>query len=319
MLLSPETQLLLRRGCTRGWKNLLRERGWGATLLTFFGTALLLQLLVLLLLGAQGAHRLLKAQSDLRLEILPTATKEHVQEFFVMVRHLPYVEGAQFITREQAYEEERKRDAELVSFLEEYALGNPFPDTVRVTLRSLEDYASFARFIRQSEWQQTVDPSFLSVITDQEQQVFALARFARVARSLVLLFLGLLGAIVTGMTFGLVRERALHRSDELLVERFSGAPFLSRVLPFVVEGSVLLAGAVVASLVCTLGFLFLLPFVIPDLGPGGMFVTFHREVVAIVWTALPSLVFLEILVIPLLALLGSVLGIRSVSARLAFA
>lgn len=306
--LDADWTLLLQRGLRRGLLSSWRNRSWGSTLGALFGTVVLLQLLLVVFLGMQGVQQMLRTQTDLRLEILATAPEAEIQEFFAAVRKLSYVEDAVYITREKAYDLERQRDPELVAFLEEFRLQNPFPDTIGVTLRRLDDYNAFAAFVRRSDWQRVVDPTFLSQITDQEQQVHELLRLMHAGRSIVLLFLLLITGAVLFVLVELVRGRAAVRNEEILVERIVGASTLSILVPFAVEAALLLLVSVVLSAFTLLALLALLPFFVPPLSAGGVAETLRQEVVLLLRVYLPLLFTLEVLLAPLLALGGAWVG-----------
>lgn len=308
--MNPEYSILLRRGLRRGILNIARDRGLGASLTAFVAAAALIQLLFLLFIGAESLERMLRVQTDLRLEVLSGATNQEIQQFYGGIRELPYVDEAQYVTREQAYELERRRDPELVAFLEEYNLENPFSDTIAVTLRSLDDYDAFTAFIRREQWQSVVDPSFLSQVTDQEQQVYEMLRFTEAGRSLVLFILLLVAGMAFFLLIELVRRRALQRSDEILVERLVGASPLSSILPFAMEASVLMSAAFLLSVILIVFFLLILPALVPALSVGGLFAPLKNEVFSSLRISGPVIALLEISVIPLIGFTGAWIGLR---------
>ena len=308
--LSMESSLLLKRGLRRGLVNLMRDKGLTSSLLALTAVAGLLQLLFLLFIGAEGIQQMLRTQTDLRLEVLAGASNQQAQEFYGAVKELPYVEDVAYVTREQAYEMERKRDPELVSFLEEYGLNNPFPDTIAVTLASLDNYDAFSAFIRHEQWNAIVDPGFLSQVTDQEEQVYEMLRFTKAGRSLVLFFLVLVAGVTFFLLIELIRRRAFVRSEEIFIERLVGASPWVSVLPFAVEASLLMAGALLLSLSVLLLFLWMLPNVIPALAAGGSFAMLRREVMSLLGVFGPGLLLLQIILIPLLAVVGAWTALR---------
>ncbi|MEK7590894.1 MAG: permease-like cell division protein FtsX [Patescibacteria group bacterium] len=309
MLLSPEYGILFKRGLRRGILNIVRDRGLGASLAAFVAAAALIQFLFLLFIGAESLERMLRAQTDLRLEILSGATNQEIQQFYGGIRELPYVDEAQYVTREQAYELERRRDPELVAFLEEYNLENPFPDTIAVTLRSLDDYDAFAAFIRQEQWKSVVDPTFLSQVTDQEQQVYEMLRFTEAGRSLVLFFLLLVAGVAFFLLIELVRRRALERREEILIERLVGASPLSSILPFAVEASALMSAALLLSVLLIVFLLLSLPALVPAFSVGGPFAALKNAVFSSLRVSGPVITLLEFLVIPVIGFTGAWIGL----------
>src|SRR3989338_8603751 len=156
------------------------------------------------------------------------------------LQDLPYVAKAAFMTREQAYDRARRADPELIGFLEEYGLSNPFPDAVTVTMTSLEHYRELLHVLEDPQWQRVVDPSFLSDATAEQDYVEALLTLTKGIRSLVLFVLGIGTVTLLFVVVNLTRTRALSRSEEVLVERIAGAQTATILLPFAAEASILL-------------------------------------------------------------------------------
>lgn len=299
----------LQRGIRRGVMNLRRERGWITSLGALLGVFLLLQLLMFMLVGIEGARELLKSRTDLRLELHDTTNQEK-QEFYSALQALPYIEDTVYITREEAYERTRKNDPELIAFIEEFKLKNPFADTIGVTLRSLNDYDQFKTFVEQERWKNVLEPSFLSEITTQEKYVHELLRVTGAVRHTAFAILILTIIAVILVTVELTSHRALLRSDEVLVERLAGAAPLGIVLPFAVEATVLFWGAIALSTVLLTIIGSLLPTLVPALDAGGVLAPLREETVPLLWTNLPLLIMGEILLAPVVALIGAWIGVR---------
>lgn len=307
----PKNPLVWKRGIRRGIKTLLRERGWFATLGAIVGVLLLAQILIVVALGVRGTQNLLRSRADVRVELKDTVTDQDVQAFFAAARALPSVSEAVYITKEKAYEEEKARDPELISFLEEFKLENPFRDTVAVTLRSLSGYDAFAAFVKDARWSAIIDPSFLSDASDQEGQIREFIRMTHAGTLLIGVFLGLIGLVVLFVLVELVRRRALARSEEILVERLVGADQTFVLLPFVTEAFFLFLVALILSILLMLAFLQVLPAFIPSLLEGQAFGELRIHVVALLRVWLVPLFLLQLILAPLFAFLGAFLGMRS--------
>ncbi|MFA5800221.1 MAG: permease-like cell division protein FtsX [Candidatus Peribacteraceae bacterium] len=302
---------VIRRGVRRGFLNVIREQGWGMSLGSLFGVLLLGQMLLLLVFGVQTGLQLIREKTDLRLEILESATDIQIQDIIQNVRQLPYVDEVVYITRQQAYERQKQRDPELVSFLTKFGIENPFPETLGVRLKRLEDYPAFTQFLRQPVFTKTVDPNFLSQTTDQEQQIQRLAEAVGAARSILLLVVGLLVLVVLFVVIELVRRRVAAKREELFVEQLVGAGRFTIFLPFCTEMFCLLCVALLFSLAFTAGLVALLPIFLPALGAGGMFGVWSLATVAFLLAALPALLAIEFLVIVCVALLGTFIALQS--------
>ena len=298
-----------RRGICRGFVTVWRERGWVTAFGALTGVFLLLQLIIIVLMGVEGLESLLKSRTDLRLEIIAEAKDQDIQNFLSSMRELPYVDNSIYITREQAYSQMKEHDPELITFLEEFELENPFPETVAVTLNSLDDYDQFAIFIKEDQWHTVVDPSFLSAKTDQEAYVYELIHFTNTGRALAIFFLILTIGILIFVTTELVRGRVLRRSEEILVEHLSGAQTLAILLPFIVEAIILLAISIAGSFLITIGILFALPQVVPAITQQGSLQAIGEEIEILIRTRAPTILLIELLAIPVIGWIGAWLGI----------
>lgn len=300
----------LRRGISRGVTTLVREQQWFTALGALFGVFMMVQLLVLVLMGLEGMHTLLRNRTDLRLEILTNAQEPDIQQFYTAISQLPYVEDIVFITKEKAYEQTRKDDPKLIEFLEEFQIKNPFNDTIGVTLTTLDTYDVFAKFIEGPQWNSVINPTFLSEITDQQEHVYALLSITKAGRSLTILILSLTALSLVCITTELVRRRAIARSDEVLVERLAGAQPFSIALPFITEAFALLLLAILISASIAFGLAKLLPITMPALQAQGVLEPLQLEMQSLLYSIFPMMILLEIVASPFIATIGAWLGIR---------
>lgn len=285
------------------------------------GVFVLVQLLGLVLIGLEGVQGMLRNRTDLRLEIRAEVTDAEVQEFYSALGQQPYVRDTVYVTKEKAYEQTKQSDPELITFLEEFNVQNPFHDTIGVTLHNLDDYRQFSGFIEQQRWQRVVDPSFLSEITDQEKQVFALMSVTRAGRSITALILGVTAIALLFITTELIRRRSIGRSDEVMVERLVGATSLSIAVPFITEATVLLLAAILGSTVILLGIVMLIPMFVPALQANGALGSLGQEMKPLLVGMLPTIILLQLICAPIVATIGAWLGMRRQirSPRISFA
>ncbi len=307
--MQPKSLVIVRRGIVRGMTTLFRERQWATALGALLGVFILVQLLLLVFTGLQGVRAVLHSRTDLRLEIRAEASEADTQEFISALAALPSVRETVFITKEKAYETLRTSDPELIAFLEEFRMQNPFADTIGVTLSSLDSYEQFSAFVEQARWQTIVDPTFLSKVTDQEKQVYALLDITDAAESFTLLVLLVAGAALVCITTELVRRRALYRSDEVLIERLVGASPFSIAVPFLIEAVVLVSVAIILSGLLLGLLVLLLPAIVPTLQSSalGPLLAAMKPLLS---SLVPALLFLEIVCALVIAALGTWLGIR---------
>lgn len=306
----PKVPSVLTRGVRRGLANVRRERGWGTAVGSLFGVLLLGQLLLMLVFGVQAGINMLREQTDLRLEILESATDSQIQDLFQNIRTLPYVEDAVYVTREQAYEREKLRDPQLIEFLSKFGIENPFPETMGVRLKNLEDYPAFVEFIRQPVFTKVVNPAFLSQTTDQEQQVVRLTDVVSAARAALIVIVGVLIVVMLFVVVELVRRRVAAKREEILVEELVGADRMAIVLPFATEMCCLLGIALLLSIICTGIVAWVLPMVVPALASGGMFGVWTAATRSLSIVALPWVLLIEIAIVIGLSFVGSMIALR---------
>ncbi len=290
--------------------TLSRDRSWIGSLVAITGVLSLVQLFLLVLFALQAAGVLLTSGNSIRLEVLKTAPVNDVQDFLVAARDLPDVERVEYITREQAYERERLRQPELISFLEQFKIRNPFPDTVAVTLRSLEAFDDFSSFARKPEWSRIVDPASLSTVGDQEREVQEMRALTGSLKTLSVGLSSILFIVCVLLLVEFVRRRAMVRRDELMVERVAGTPPFSLLVPFATESSFLLLMGCVLSVIFLAAFVSFLPSLVPGIGMGGSLHALRIETgrILLFWS-LPVAVA-ELVAIPLVSFLGAWMGIR---------
>lgn len=307
--LEPGWRLLLQRGIRRGLKTLRREHDWLGTLGALTGIFILLQLLGLGLATASAGETLLKERTELQLELRAAANDRDISDLMTALQELPFVAKTAFMTREQAYDRARRADPELIGFLEEYGLSNPFNDAVTVTLTSLEHYRDLLQALEDPQWQSIVDPSFLSDATAEQDYVEALMTLTKGIRSLVLFVLGVGTVTLLFVVVNLTRTRALARSEEVLVERIAGAQTATILLPFAAEASILLAIATIVSFIVTVLLASSARLLVPALSSGGALGELWGAVRLVLHTMIPWAFLLELILIPLLASLGAWIGI----------
>jgi cell division protein FtsX len=307
--LEPGWHIILQRGIRRGCRTLRREHDWIGTLGALTGIFILLQLLGLGLATAMAGEQLLKQRTELQLELKTGTTDRDISDLIIQLQELPYITKANFITREQAYDRARMADPDLIGFLEEYGLNNPFNDSVTITLTSLEHYRELLRVLEHANWQRIVDPSFLSDATAEQEYVEALLTLTQGMRTLVLFILGIGVATLLFIVVNLTRTRALAREEEVLVERIAGAQTATILLPFAAEASILLSVATIGSFIVTVLLAAFAPMIVPALHLGGALGELWNTVRTLLYTAIPIAFVLELLLVPVIASVGAWIGI----------
>jgi cell division transport system permease protein len=297
------------RGIRRGLKSALHEPGWGASIGALFGVLFIIQVLILFTLGIHSAMALLRDRTDVRLEIRDEATLTQIADLRNSLAIEPYVEEVVFISSEDAFEKERIRDPELITFLEKFGIKNPFPNTMGVRLKHLEDYKLLRQFLNRPEYSNTVDSNFLSQSTDQEDQIHKLIAATLAIRSFLIVTVVLITLVLLFVIIELVGRRALLRSEEILVQTLVGATPITILTPFCTEVLLLMSIALLLAGILLGGVLYSLPFFLPSFAETGLFAPWVRMFQYMLFVVGPWIAIGEVIVLPLLALLGSFLGL----------
>lgn len=310
MLRSATSMVPVRRGIRRAFHQISRDRTWGTTLLLLTAAMMLAQFLLLFLLGVQGVSGVLIQNAGIQLEVVPSAREQDIQSLYAYLQEHPLVERAAYITRQQAFEQQRARNPELTNFLEEYKLENPFPDTFAVTLRSLSDYDEFAGDMQDNRWRSVIAPSFLSSFSAQEREVQTLLRVTDGLKTLSTAFIVIAVALLFFVILEWVSRNASRRQHELLLEHVLGASASAVLLPFVAEMTMFLGAAFLGGLVLTGGFVAVLPSFMPVVALDEVFQLLQLQLQPLLLTTFPLILILAVLALPVLAYVGTVLGTR---------
>jgi cell division protein FtsX len=302
--MDPMVHLLLRRGIRRGISSVRRDRAHGSTIVLLTGIFILMQMLLLLGIGLSVVADTLRTNMDIRLELRQGATDRSAQEFMAALKARPDVQRAAFITREQAYELERRRHPDLIAFLDRFNIQNPFHDTIAVTLGTLDAYDAFVAFIKQPAWQTVVDAQFLTQAGEQEEEVRAMLQITNASAMVNQLFIALAFLVLLSALVEFARRRVMHRSDEIFVERMSGAPELSVIVPFATEAAILLGISVVLSGIIVILFLFAIPLLLSLFSASPVYAETMQIMAHATLTRGPIFLVIELLAVPLMAFTG---------------
>ena len=145
-------------------------------------------------------------------------------------------------------------------------------------------------------------------IRQMQKMFFELQNFTDAGRSLTIIILVMVTMILMLITTELVRRRVLGRADEVLVEKIVGASPLAMFMPFATEACILLLASTIVSIAGSLFLLSMLPTIVPILTSGGILSELIGEVRGLVLSALPLYFACEILLIPVVAAVGTWLG-----------
>lgn len=276
-------------------------RGWSGTLIAFAATLLLLQCLLLFAFSVRGINAILLDRAGLHLEVLPSARDQEIQEFYAVLKDHPSVRHVDYVPKEKAYEQEKLADPELVSFLEQYKLNNPFPDSFLVTLRASDDYAALLATVQQEKYRAVLDPSSLTAVSDQEKDLRGVLRMTQAFQAFAFAFAALAGLILCAMMAEYVGRALRARREEFVLQNALGAAHVSLVSLLAFEIIALLMMAFAVASVLTAAAVALAPIVISSFSTNDIFIQLQVAIQPFLFTVIPVTLVIELILLPLCA------------------
>lgn len=305
------SSLQFQRGVHRGLRTLAREGRIFSSLLTVAALLLLLGLLLLTFLGIEMSSDVLRSNSTLRLEIERTASAEQTQDLYRALQDQPGIMKTELITKDQAYQAVRQRDPSVVSFIDAFGLQNPFPDTITVTLSSVDVYAGLLRFLQEPRWQGIVAPEFLARAASQEEQLTEVLRVTETGSQATFVILSVTAATLLLALISLLHRRILQRSADTQTQLLLGAGPGDLFVPLWTETTILLLGGLLLAAGALAGLSFALPSLLPSAGQS----TFVQSVSTSLWPVLldlgPIVLGIAIATTPVVAAFATLFGLTS--------
>jgi len=298
MSVQAPTSTLMRNGWKQALASLRHGRGWSGTLVAFTATLLLLQCLLLFAFSVRGINRILLERAGLHLEVLPGARDQEIQELYAVLKDHPSVQHVDYVPKEKAYEQEKLADPELVSFLEQYKLNNPFPDSFLVTLRGADDYADLLVTVQQEKYRTVLDPSSLTSVSDQERDLQGVLQMTQAFQMFAFAFAILAGLILCAMMAEYVGRALRGRRDEFILQNALGAAHVSLVSLLASEITALLIMAFAIASLLTVAILALAPLVVSSFSTNDIFIQLQAAIRPFLLTAIPATFLIELILIP---------------------
>lgn len=254
-----DSLFLLWRGAVHGWRRCWRGQTRAGVGVGVLGIALLLEFFFLGWVMIGAVEQGMRSAPGFTVQISPRAADARIQELYAALQQSPSVQAVEYITKEQAYETERRSNPDLTAFLDRYNVSNPFPETFHVTLRSIADTAAFSAMISDAQWRDTVDAGSFSQLDQQTNSLEGTLGALRVGS---LFLLGLCAvAFISLFTFSLSRIwRRAAGSDEVLLGWSVGASIAAVLSSLILEEMLLLvpcfiiAALVIAAFLLSPGF-----------------------------------------------------------------
>jgi cell division transport system permease protein len=237
MSMDNENTVAMGRAFRRGFAALSGVPAWKLHASGVVASLLTVQLLFVSFAAVKTVGEIALRQGAVHIDLVPGTLDQRIQELHVALRAIPSVKDVRYVPREQAFVDEKSRDASIGEFLEQYDLLNPFPDTFVVTPGNTRAFDDLRAFVESPDVADGVDPASLVDIAAKEAETIRL--FAAVDTIemgiLLLLALGVFGAGL--LSFNVLVHVAAARRSAASVEVLAGA------VPSVVAAPTIAAGA----------------------------------------------------------------------------
>jgi cell division transport system permease protein len=219
-----------------------------AAVATVLVTVLILGVFIPVVQATTGAANEIRAKVILDVYLDPAAKPEDRARVERIIRsEAPAVGSVRYISKEQAYAEERKRNPEAYDLLG----ANPLPDTLRVTPDEPENVALIRDFLTPespSGGRTVIDPA-IDEVRNREEDTNKILSATRVVKLTMGLLAGLLVLASVLLIANTIRLSLYARRREVEVMKLVGATDWFIRWPFVIEGIIVGAlGGVLAVL-----------------------------------------------------------------------
>jgi cell division transport system permease protein len=219
-----------------------------AAVATVLVTVLILGVFIPVVQATTGAANEIRAKVILDVYLDPAAKPEDRARVERIIRtEAPAVGNVRYISKEQAYAEERKRNPEAYDLLG----ANPLPDTLRVTPDEPENVEQVRDFLTPespSGGRTVIDPAIDEVRNREEDtnKILSATRVVKLTMGLLAVLLVLASVLLIANT---IRLSLYARRREVEVMKLVGATDWFIRWPFVIEGMIVGAlGGVLAVL-----------------------------------------------------------------------
>jgi cell division transport system permease protein len=218
-----------------------------AAMATVVVTVLVLGVFIPVVQATTGAANDVRSKVIADVYLKDNATQSDVDRVGRLIRGLPTVKTVEYVSKQQAYEQERKRNPEAYQLLG----SNPLPDTFRVTPRNPDEISKVRDALAPigPGGQRTVaDPAIDEVRNRQEDtnKILSVTRVVKLTMALLAAMLAIASMLLIANT---IRLSLYARRREVEVMKLVGATDWFIRWPFVLEGVLVGAlGGVVAVL-----------------------------------------------------------------------
>jgi len=218
-----------------------------AAMATVLVTVLVLGVFIPVVQATTGAANEVRGKVIADVYLKSGAKQKDIDRVQRLIEQQPTVKSVQFVSKAQAYAEEKKRNPEAYQLLG----SNPLPDTFRVTPSKPDDISKLRDALAPqspSGGRTVVDPA-IDEVRNREEDTNKILSVTRVVKITMALLAGLLGVASILLIANTIRLSLFSRRREIEVMKLVGATDWFIRWPFVLEGVIVGAlGGVLAIL-----------------------------------------------------------------------
>jgi cell division transport system permease protein len=218
-----------------------------AAMATVLVTVLVLGVFIPMVQATTGAANEVRGKVIADVYLKSGAKQKDIDRVQRLIEQQPTVKSVQFVSKAQAYAEEKKRNPEAYQLLG----SNPLPDTFRVTPAKPDDITKLRDALAPqspSGGRTVVDPA-IDEVRNREEDTNKILSVTRVVKITMALLAGLLGVASILLIANTIRLSLFSRRREIEVMKLVGATDWFIRWPFVLEGVIVGAlGGVLAIL-----------------------------------------------------------------------
>jgi cell division transport system permease protein len=218
-----------------------------AAMATVLVTVLVLGVFIPVVQATTGAANEVRGKVIADVYLKTDAKQQDIERVQRLIERQPTVKSVQFVSKQQAYNEEKKRNPEAYQLLG----SNPLPDTFRVTPAKPDDIGKLRDALSPqspSGGRTVIDPA-IDEVRNREEDTNKILSVTRVVKITMALLAGLLAVASILLIANTIRLSLYARRREVEVMKLVGATDWFIRWPFVLEGVIVGAlGGVLAIL-----------------------------------------------------------------------
>jgi cell division transport system permease protein len=205
-----------------------------AAMATVLVTVLVLGVFIPVVQATTGAANDVRSKVIADVYLKTSATQADIDRVGRLIRSQPTVKSVQFVSKQQAYAEERKQNPEAYQLLG----SNPLPDTFRVTPDKPDDIGKLRDALAPPgpSGQRTVVDKSIDEVRNRQEDTNKILSVTRVVKLTMALLAGLLAIASMLLIANTIRLSLYARRREVEVMKLVGATDWFIRWPFVLEG-----------------------------------------------------------------------------------